>query len=84
MGWQGVVNGELLRNAAPEFDVFVTVDRNLRYQQNASGFDMVIVVLCARSNRIEDLLPLVANAHEALRQGRPGEVIEVRPPSSDA
>lgn len=77
MDWRGIVNGDLLRKAEPVFDAFITVDRGLRYQQKASGFDLVIVVLRARSNRMEHLLPLVAEAHEALLRGRPGEVLEV-------
>ena len=79
MGWRGVKNGALLAKAEPEFDALVTVDRNLRYQQDTPGVDLLIVVLRARSNRLEHLLPLVPEAHEALRVGRRGEVIEVGP-----
>jgi hypothetical protein len=44
--------------AAAEFDVFLTVDRNLSYQQDVSAFDIAVVVLVARSNSIDDLRPL--------------------------
>lgn len=77
MNWRGVKNGALLAKAEPEFDVFMTVDRNMRHQQNTSALDLLIVVLVARSNRIEDLLPLLPAANEALRRGRPGEVVQV-------
>jgi hypothetical protein len=57
MGWASKRNGELLALAAGLFDVFITADRNLSYQQDLSSFDIVIVVLVARSNRFDDLRP---------------------------
>ena len=51
-GWAGITNGELLRRAANEFDVFVTVDRNLAFQQNLA---LPVVVIHARSNKLRDL-----------------------------
>ncbi len=74
LGWQGLKNGALLGEAASDFDVFITADQNLRYQQNLSGFEIGVVVLAAVSNRLEDLLPLVGAAIEACEQVRPGEV----------
>ncbi len=59
MGWSTVKNGELLALAAAEFDIFVTVDRNLSFQQNLPVFDIAVIVLRARSNRLADLQPLV-------------------------
>lgn len=59
MGWAGVKNGQLLALAAAEFDVFITVDRNLSFQQNLPQFDIAIIVLQASSNRLADLHPLV-------------------------
>ena len=59
MGWSTVKNGELLALAANEFDVFVTVDRNLSFQQNLPAFEIAVVVLRATSNRLVDLRPLV-------------------------
>lgn len=58
MGWAGVKNGQLLTLAQLEFDVFITVDRNLSFQQNLSQFDLAVVVLQAQSNRLVDLQPL--------------------------
>jgi Domain of unknown function (DUF5615) len=54
-GWAGITNGELLRRAANEFDVFVTVDRNLTFQQNLSNLALPVVVIHARSNNLRDL-----------------------------
>jgi len=59
MGWGTIKNGELLALAAKEFAVFVTVDRNLSFQQNLPEFDIAVVVLRARSNRLADLQALV-------------------------
>jgi hypothetical protein len=59
MGWTGVKNGALLTLAAARFDVFVTVDRNLAFQQNVASLPMPVIVLHAKSNRLADLIPLV-------------------------
>jgi hypothetical protein len=61
MGWAAIKNGELLALASERFDVFVTVDRNLSYQQNVQALPIAIVVLHAKANRLADLLPLVPN-----------------------
>ena len=58
MGWATIKNGELLALAQNEFDVFITVDHNLPFQQNLSKFKVAVVVLQATSNRLEDLKPL--------------------------
>jgi hypothetical protein len=58
MGWSGVKNGQLLALAVAEFDVFITVDRNLSFQQNLPQFDIAVIVLQASSNRLADLKPL--------------------------
>jgi hypothetical protein len=55
MGWAGIKNGQLLALAEAEFDVFITVDRNLSFQQNLAHFDIAVVVLKAPSNRLTDL-----------------------------
>jgi predicted nuclease of predicted toxin-antitoxin system len=66
MGWASKRNGELLALAAGEFDVFLTADRNLSYQQDVSSFDIAIVVLVAGSNRFEDLRSLTPRLLEVL------------------
>jgi len=57
MGWASKRNGELLALAVGQFDVFLTADRNLSYQQDLSSLDIAVVVLVARSNRLDDLRP---------------------------
>ena len=58
MGWATIKNGELLVLAEKEFDVFITVDRNLSFQQNLNKFNIAVLVLRAQSNRLADLKPL--------------------------
>jgi len=73
-GWSGLDNGELLKVAAVDFDVFLIVDRNLSFQQVIVGFDIAIVVLRATSNRITELKALVPEMLEALPKTKPGQV----------
>jgi predicted nuclease of predicted toxin-antitoxin system len=74
MGWAGKSNGELLTLAARDFDVFLTTDRNLSFQQNVSVVDIAVVVLVAQSNRIEDLKPLARRVLEAVEMAKRGSV----------
>ncbi|WP_100902033.1 DUF5615 family PIN-like protein [Nostoc flagelliforme] len=59
MGWAGIPDGELLRLAEIEFDVFITVDRNLPFQQNLAVLDLAVLVLQAPSNRLADMSVLI-------------------------
>jgi predicted nuclease of predicted toxin-antitoxin system len=77
-GWAGLGNGELLRRAAAGgFDVFVTADQNLQFQQNLARSSLFVLVLVAVSNALEDLLPLAPALMEAVRDSRPGQVRRV-------
>jgi hypothetical protein len=73
-GWSGVDNGELLKLAAADFDVFLTVDRNLSFQLPVIAFDIAVVILRATSNRLADLKALVPEMLEALPKTKPGQV----------
>lgn len=80
MGWASIDNGELLRLAAKAgFEAFVTADRNLQHQQNVARIGIGIVVLRARSNRREHMLPLATLVVEALATVQPGQVVQVGP-----
>ena len=59
MGWSGVKNGELLALAATEFDAFITVDKNLPYQQNLAMLPVAVIVLDAPSIELPALLQLL-------------------------
>jgi len=76
-GWAGVKNGALLQLAAKEFDVLLTVDRNLEYQQNFLGLTIAVVVIVARSNDIDVLRPLMPLVREALLTAKLGVVTHV-------
>ena len=74
MGWLTIKNGELLALAAKEFEVFVTVDRNLSFQQNLPAFAIAVVVLRARSNRLADLKPLLPELLARIASAKKGAV----------
>lgn len=73
MGWATIKNGRLLKLAEADFDIFVTVDRNLSFQQHLPKFKIAVAVLRARSNRLEDLKPLGATLLAALPGLKAGE-----------
>jgi predicted RNase H-like nuclease (RuvC/YqgF family) len=77
MGWAGRENGELLGIAESEFDVLVTVDQKLKYQQSVAGRSIAVVVLVARRNKIEFLRPLVPELERVLTEIGPGQLREV-------
>jgi len=77
MGWGGVKNGPLLALAAKEFDVFLTVDKNLPYQQNVANLPVAVIVLEAYSNEFAALLPLVPNLEQALGTLQPCTLVRV-------
>ena len=66
MGWTTLKNGELLALASKQFEVFLTVDRNLSFQQNLPTFEIAVVVLQCRSNRLVDLQQLVPDLLSSL------------------
>jgi len=67
-GMKGLKNGDLLRAASGQYDVLVTVDRNLPHQQNLKSFSIAVLVLAARKNTYAALCPLMPQALEALKQ----------------
>jgi hypothetical protein len=77
MGWAAIKNGELLALAERQFDVFVTVDRNLSFQQNLAALSIALVVLHARTNRLADLRPLVPKVLAAIKSAIPGAITVV-------
>ncbi len=76
-GWKGIANGELLTLAESEFDVFVTVDRNLAFQQHLPKFSIAVMLLAARSNRLADLVALVPELVQAIPVAKRGVVTKV-------
>jgi hypothetical protein len=70
-------NGELLALAERRWDVLLTTDRKIRYEQNLTNRNIAILILAAKSNRLADLLPLIPSCNEALRSIRAGQIFEI-------
>lgn len=77
MGWAGIKNGQLLALAESEFDVFITVDRNLSFQQNLPQFNIAVIVLQAPSNRLAALKPLAPKISAILPTAVKGQATTV-------
>ncbi|HWE98167.1 MAG TPA: hypothetical protein VG248_00040 [Caulobacteraceae bacterium] len=77
MGWTTIKNGELLSLTAAAFDVFVTVDRNLSFQQNLPNHPIAVIVLRAKTNRLADLRALVPDLQAAIAAAAPGQATQV-------
>ncbi len=76
-GWLGISNGRLLALAAAEFDVFVTVDRNIPFQQHLPKFDIAVILLRAKTNRLDDLVLLVPDLESAFPSAKKGVVTPI-------
>jgi len=74
MRWQGKENGELLALVGRHFDAFITVDQSLPHQQNLKRLKIALIILKTRSNKIEDIVPLLPEILATLRHIQPGEV----------
>ncbi|SRR6266498_4614014 len=81
-GWASVKNGKLLRLIADsgKFEAFLTVDKNLPRQQNIQGLPFAVVVLLAKSNRLEDVVPFAPELLRRLPSFQPGRVYVLSPP----
>ena len=76
--WTGLKNGELLQHARDAgFEVFVTADENLQYQQNLAQSSLGVIVVKAAKNRLEDLRPLIPSLLQAVSSVKPGTVARV-------
>ena len=76
-GFAGLSNGRLLDTIEGDFDAFVSIDANLEYQQVLGDRQLLVIVLRAVSNRLDDLVALVPGILEALAEGSAGQVIHV-------
>jgi hypothetical protein len=77
-GWSGTKNGALLHRAAGEFDVLLTVDSNIEFQQNTTTLPVAVVVLVTYSNDVDVLRPLMPRVRELLPTIEPGKLYHVR------
>ena len=76
-GWASLKNGALLQLAAMAFDVLITADQNLEFQQNLDTLPVAVLVIVADSNRLESLEPLVPKVLAALDSLEPKKLIRV-------
>jgi len=76
-GWTGIKNGELLRRMNCQYDALVTMDRSIEFQQRIATLRFGIVLVRARSNRMQDLMPLVPSIRSALDTLKPGRICRV-------
>jgi hypothetical protein len=78
LGLAGTANGALLARLEGSVDVFVTADKNLRYQQNLAGRSLAIVEL--PTNRLKVLMTITAEIESAVTSAPPGSYIQIAPP----
>jgi predicted nuclease of predicted toxin-antitoxin system len=71
LGWEHIEDGALLSLAAEQFDVFITVDKDLPNEQNVPSFDLCVIVLRGRTTRLPDLRELLQPLRRALAGARP-------------
>ena len=77
LDWRGLRNGDVLARATGQFDVFLTADQNLRYQQNLDALPVAVAVLAARSNRMQDLRPLIPRLLASLETLEPRTLVQI-------
>ena len=77
-GWASKKNGELLRLMTGQFEVFITIDGNLQYQQKLKEMTVAFVLLISVNNKFENLKPLMPLVLKSLETIQPGDVIEVK------
>jgi hypothetical protein len=77
-GWAGKKNGELLSLAENAgFQVFISLDQGIEFQQNLAGRNIAVTLLLAKSNRLADLIPLAGNILMALSSIEPGMLVRI-------
>ena len=77
LGWAGVKNSDLLRRMIGHYDVLITMDRGIEFQQPISTFPLGIVIVRAASNRMQHLRPLVPAILAAIGAIKPGRIQQV-------
>lgn len=78
-GWAGKKNGELLALAENAgFQVFISLDQGIGYQQNLTGRNISVILLRAKSNRLDDLLPLASRLLPVLESIARGQLVQIQ------
>ena len=76
-GLSGKENGELIALAEKKFDILITIDKNIRYQQNITGRNIAILIIRVASNDLDDIRLQIPQALAALKTTKPGQIVEV-------
>jgi hypothetical protein len=76
-GFKGLENGDLLNAASGSYEVLITVDRNIPYQQNVAGLNIALLILAAKRNSYVRLRPLIPRTLSALETMKVGDVIRI-------
>ncbi len=76
-GWKGTRNGELLSKAATTFDALITMDKGIEHQQDLRKYTIGVILISAKSNRLQDIQPVMRNVNQVLRNLKPGQVVHV-------
>ena len=74
MGWASFKNGELLKLANEQFDVLMTVDKNMRYQNNFTGLNICVLTIIVKFNKLQNLIPVVDAIIKELESLKPGQI----------
>lgn len=74
LDWKGLKNGQLLSRAQQNFDVFITIDQNLSYQQELARFSISVIALKSKTNRYNDLVDLVKSASQKINEAKSGKL----------
>ncbi len=76
-GWSGRRNGDLLKLANEHFDVLLTTDKGMAYQNNLTGFDIAVVQISVKSNRLADIVPFLTQIKIALKNVEKGRFVRL-------
>lgn len=77
LGWDNLANGKLLAKAQRQFDVLITTDSNIKYQQRLDAFDLALIVLRAFDTKLESYLPLMPEIESVLTTIQMHEVVYI-------
>jgi hypothetical protein len=75
VGWSGIKNGRLLSLISGRFDVFLTIDQNIRHQQNLRALSFAILFVTVPDNQIASYRPLFEPINRAILELKPGDIV---------
>jgi|SRR5580693_8875933 hypothetical protein len=81
-GWASISNGKLLRLIADsqKFDIFITIDKSIPHQNQTQNLPFALVILRAKSNRLEDIFPFAPEILSRLAEFKPGHIYVLKTP----